>query len=175
MNARVNQLLIALRDTLQPDKSTKKDKEYYKRIKKLKYDQIKDNWACEAVEGVPNEEFEKYLDELQQRYSLSDKVKYSFMDAMNSNEKHGGPSEFNLSENSEITMFSLEYTITRKSTKIDLAFATYNLYFKLHNEGETPDNKKVFSMSEGMKNAFRKLYQLKLYNYVDEKCISRKK
>ncbi len=117
----------------------------------MKYDQIKDEWACEAVEGVPIEEFDKYLDELQERYSLSDKAKKSFMDAMISNEKHGGPSEFNLSENSEITMFSLECIITRQNKKVDLAFATYNLYFKLHDEGETSDNKKVFSMSEGMK------------------------
>ncbi|CAB4021827.1 Hypothetical predicted protein [Paramuricea clavata] len=165
----INKLLKDLRDKLQPDKLTKEDNKYYEKIKKLKYKEMKDKWECDVLEGIPVEDFEKYIEELQERYSLPDKAKKSFLDVLISNEKHGSPNDFNLSENGEITMFSLEFITRRKNEKIDLVFAMYNLSFKIENE-ETSSNKKAFSMSDGKKHAFHKLYQEKLYNYVDKKC-----
>lgn len=166
----INKLLNDLRDKLQPDKSTREDNKYYEKIKKLKYKQTKENWACDALEGISVEKFETYIEELQGRYSLPDKAKQSFLDVFISNEKHGSPNDFIFSENGEITMFSLECIVTRKNKKIDLAFAMYNLSFRIDNEEETSSKKKAFSMSDGKKNAFRKFYQEKLYNYVEKKC-----
>ena len=170
MSARaVNKLLIDLRDKLKP---SKEDKKYYGKIKKYKYKNTTDVWECDALEGIPVKNFEEYLEKLQETHSLSDKVKKSFQDAMISNEKHGSPNDFNVSEEGEVTMFSLEYIVTKRNEKIDLAFAMYKLSFKISEE-ETSSDKKTFSISDGEKKAFRKYYQKELFNHVDQKCKSK--
>jgi hypothetical protein len=72
-------------------------------------------------------------------------------------------------------MFFLECIVTKKNEKVDLAFATYNLSFKIHYEKETSSNKKGFSMNKDKKDAFCMLYQKELYDCVDRKCKSEEK
>ena len=164
----INKLLIELCNKLQPcDKSTKED-QYSKKIKKLKHKQINDGWACEAAEGIPVDYFTTYVEELQERFSLPDKAKKSLLDILISKEKQGSPNEFTLSGN-KITMFSMEYIGVTQNQKINLAFAMYDLHFEV----DTGNEIGVCSISDSMKNAFCKLYQIRLYEYVKGKCLEK--
>lgn len=164
----VNRLLTELRNKLEPsDKSIKED-QYSKKIKKFKQNEIDSVWACDAVEGIPVDNFETYVDELQVRYSFPDKVKKPLLDILISKEKQGSPNEFTLSGN-EITMFSMEYIGVTQNQKIDLAFAMYKLHFKIDTGNETG----TCSISDSEKNAFCKLYQIRLYKCVKEKCLEK--
>ena len=153
-------LLVTLRDQLQPEESTREESEQYEKIKKLKYRGFKDDWACEVVEGIPVKDFGKYLADLQKKYNLPDEAKKLLEDAFCG--KHGDCEKFHLSKKCEIKMFSMKCIVAKQNDKIDLVFATYNLYFKIHHT--------TFSMTDEMKNAFRKFYQEKLYKKVDQKC-----
>ena len=163
-----NRLLIELSNKLQPsDKSTKED-QCSKKIKKLNHKVIKNVWACDAAEGIAVDNFATYVQELQERFSLPDKAKKSLLDILISKEKQGSPHEFTLSEN-EITMFSMECIGVNQNEKINLAFAMYDLHFKVDADSETG----AWSISDSMKNAFCKLYQIRLYKYVKEKCLKK--
>jgi hypothetical protein len=169
----VNDLLKDLRDKLQPFDKSKE--EYNEKIKSLKYKKIDNVMVCEALQGIQVKNFKKYIENLQKRHKLPDKARQSFHDAMISDGKYGSANDFNLSENGEITMFFLECIVTKQNEKIDLAFATYNLSFKIQKEKETSSKKISFSMNKDKKDAFCKLYQKELYDCVDQKCKSEEK
>ena len=97
---------------------------------------IKSVWACDAAEGIPVDNFATYVEDLQEKFSLPDKAKKSLLDILISKEKQGSPNEFTLSEN-EITMFSMEYIGVNQNQKINLAFAMYDLHFKVDADNET--------------------------------------
>ena len=104
-----------------------------KKIKKLNH---RRNWACDAAEGIPVDNFATYVEDLQEKFSLPDKAKKSLLDILISKEKQGSPNEFTLPEN-EITMFSMEYIGVNQNQKINLAFAMYDLHFKVDADNET--------------------------------------
>lgn len=127
----INKLLIELRDKLEPSDKSAKEDQYYKKIKTLKHNQIKSDWACEAIEEIPLDKFATFVEGLQDRYSLPDTAKKSILDILISKEKQASCSQFMFPENGEITMFSMESIGIIKNQKIDLAFAMYNLKFKV--------------------------------------------
>jgi hypothetical protein len=166
-SSEVNERFKDLRDKLKLfDKSEEECNKNSEKIKSLKYKKIDNVMVCEALQGIPVEKFKKYIENLQKMHKLPHTARQSFRDAMISDEKHGSANAFNLSENGEITMFFLECIVTKKNEKVDLAFATYNLSFKIHN---------AFSMNKDKKDAFSMLYKKELYDCVDRKCKSEEK
>ena len=163
----INKLLLELRNKLEPSDKSAKEDQYYKKIKKLKHNQTKSDWACEAIEEMPLDKFATFVEGLQERYSLPDTAKKSILDILISKERHASSNQFTFSENSEITMFSMECIGMIKNQKVDLAFAMYNLHFKVDISSETES----CTLGDSMEKAFCKLYQIRLYNYVKTRCI----
>ena len=160
---RSTKLFGELREQMpKPDKSAKR------KIKKLLYTLFKENWQCDAFEGIKVEGFETYIDKLEETHNLPVKAKQSFRDALISSGNCKSLDDFSLSENGEISMFHLECIVKNKGKTIDLAFAFCNLNVKIEND-QTSSDARPFCMSDGTKNAFREYYRGELFKRVDEK------
>ena len=99
-------------------------------INQLKFKKFKETSSCNGTKGIAVTGFKNFVENLQKRCGLPDKVKDSILDALNSSENEESVTQFQFKDGQGDVHHGRFLTIKRDNM-IDIAYAIYSLSFEL--------------------------------------------